>query len=151
MKLRVIYKRSAIAIITLTLVVHSLFVSNSNNDLSKYTALADDSSTSFNSLSCEEQVSEYHLMVERILYSAIEESVNKVYGPGKRTSWDYKIIDVERGYYREPYMYRVTIEFETFTGAHNPPFDTNIATYDIINFSPLEIKEIHYEHYLTEE
>ena len=62
-----------------------------------------------------------------------------------------KIIDVERGYYPEPYMYRVTIEFETFTGAHNPPFDTNIATYDIINFSPLEIKEINYEHYLTEE
>lgn len=150
MKLRGIQKNSAIAIITLTLVVYSLFISNSNNELSRYIAFADDPSTSFNSLTCEEQLSEYHLMVERILYGAIEESVNKVYGP-ERTSWDYKIIDIERGYYPEPYMYRITIQFQTFTGAHNPPFDTNTATYDIISFSPLEIKEINYEHYPAEE
>ena len=66
------YKSPAIVIITLTLVGYLLFVSNSNNDLSKYTAFADDSSTSFNSLSCEEQLSEYHLMVERILYGALK-------------------------------------------------------------------------------
>ena len=136
------HKIIEIIIITLTLVGYSLFFSNSNNDISQYIAFASDTSTSFNSLSCEEQLSEYHLMVERILYDSIEESVTKVYGPGERTSWDYKIIEVERGYYPEHYMYRVTIQFETFTGAHNPPFDTNIATYDIISFSPLEIKEI---------
>ena len=60
MKLRVMYKSPAIVIITLTLVGYLLFVSNSNNDLSKYTVFADDSSTSFNSLSCDEQLSEYH-------------------------------------------------------------------------------------------
>lgn len=140
-----------IAIITLTLVGDFSFNRNANNNLLEYIAFASDTSISLNSLSCEEQLSEYHLMVERMLYDQIGESVTKVYGPGERTSWDYKIIDVERGYYPEPYMYRVTIQFETFTGAHNPPFDTNIATYDIISFSPLEIKEISYEHYLTEE
>lgn len=106
---------------------------------------------SFRSLSCEAQLSEYYLMVERILYGAIEESVTKVYGAGEKTSWDYKIIDVERGYYPDPFMYRIRIEFETFTGAHNPPFDINIAVYDIINFNPLEVKEISYEHHLKQD
>ena len=95
---------------------------------------ANDNSTSFNSLS----------------YKSIEKSVNNVYGENKRTSWDYRIINIERGYYPEPYLYRLTIEFETFTGAHKPPVDTNVAVYDIISFDPTIVKEISYEHYLNE-
>lgn len=121
--------------------IHNKFPSN---------IFANDNSTSFNSLSYEEQISEYQLMVERILYKSIEKSVNNVYGENKRTSWDYRIINIERGYYPETYLYRVTIEFETFTGAHNPPFDTNVAVYDIISFDPTIVKEISYEHYLNE-
>ena len=146
-------KHRAIGLTILTLVGYSVFINDSNNLNSKEIVLANNNSkaVSFNSLSCEEQLSEYHLMVERILYGAIEGSVNKVYGAGERTSWDYKIIDVGRGYYPDPFMYRVTVEFKTFTGAHNPPFDTNIAVYDIVDFNPFEVTEISYEHYLTEE
>ena len=150
--MRYTLKKRAVAITILALAGYFLFINDANDFNSKELVFTNGNSktVSFKSLSGEEQLSEYHLMVERILYGAIEESVTKVYGAGERTSWDYNILDVERGYYPDPFMYRVTIKFETFTGAHRPPFDTNIVVYDIIDFNPFEVKEISYEHYLTE-
>ena len=55
-------------------------------------------------------------MVENNLYGESENSVNKRYGPSERTSWDYKIIEAKRGYYSDPVMYRVTVEFELLVG-----------------------------------
>lgn len=140
--------RKILTISILLITCFALITYTKSHDIIASNIIETNHSTSFNSLSCEEQVSEYQLMVERILYSSIEKSVNHVYGEGERTSWNYKIINIERGYYPETYLYRVTIEFETFTGAHNPPFDTNIAVYDIITFNPLVINEVSYEHHL---
>lgn len=152
-KMQRLFKRIVIATISLIVLGCFLFIICANEFESKEIVLANSSSqaVSFNSLSCEEQLLEYHVMVERILYGEIEKSVNKIYGPGERTSWDYKIIEVKRGYYPDPFMYRITVEFETFVGAHNPLFDTNLAVYDIIDFNPFELKEISFEHHLTQQ
>jgi len=63
--------------------------------------------------------------------------------------WNCNITDSEH-YFREhdhKLIYWVTVEFETFHGAHGSPYYRNIATYDILNLSPLQAKEIAFLQY----
>ena len=41
---------------------------------------------------------------------------------------------------------RITVQFETFKGAHNPPFDLNTVTYEISDIQPLIVREVRFEH-----
>ena len=112
--------------------------------------LAKDKNLLFSSLSADEQIDQYSRIIEFILFDSIYESINKVYGENQRGFWEFEIIEIERGYYPAPFDYRFTVKFETYTRAHNEPFDENIAVYDMINFSPLTIKEVSFEHHSLE-
>ena len=112
--------------------------------------LAKDKNLLFSSLPADEQIPQYSRIIEFILFDSIYESINKVYGENQRQFWEFEIIEIERGYYPSPFDYRFTVKFETFTGAHSEPFDENIAVYDMVNFSPLTIKEVSFEHHSIE-
>ena len=104
----------------------------------------------FSTLSADEKNSQYQRIIDLLLFDAVHESINKVYGEDQRQYWKFEILEIERGYYPSPFDYRLTVKFQTFTGAHSEPYDENIAVYDIISFSPLKIKEVSYEHYPSE-
>lgn len=112
--------------------------------------LAKDKNLFFSSLPADEQIPQYSRIIEFILFDSIYESINKVYGDNQRQFWEFEILEIERGYYPSPFDYRFTVKFETFTGAHSEPFDENIAVYDMVNFSPLIIEEVSFEHHPLE-
>lgn len=109
---------------------------------------AEDKNLYFSNLSAYELIPEYNRIIELILLPSITNSINKVYGENQRGIDEYEVLEIERGYYPSEFDYRIKIKFRTYFGPHNPPFDENIAIYDIINFSPLTIKEISFEHHI---
>lgn len=132
-------------ILSLLLISISLFLNYNSTKI-----LAENKNLFFSHLSNEEKLSQYNRILDLLLFDSIQKSINEIYGENQREYWNFKIIEIERGYYPSPFNYRLTVKFQTFAGAHSEPYDDNIAVYDIINFSPLKIKEIKFEHHPTE-
>lgn len=109
--------------------------------------LAKDKNLLFSGFPADEQISQYNRIIELILFPNILESVNRVYGENQRGIDDYEILEIERGYYPSSFNYRFTIKFKTYSGAHSCPYDENIAVYDMIDFNPLKIVEVSFEHH----
>lgn len=131
-------------LLTLVSFVHCIPILNVNENTH---VLAQDKNILFSSFPADEQISQYNRIIELILFPSILESVNRVYGEKQRGIDDYEILEIERGYYPSSFKYRFTIKFRTYSGAHSCPYDENIAVYDMIDFNPLKIVEVSFEHH----
>ena len=88
---------------------------------------------------------QYEELLGKILLESLYDSINSHYD-SPRTIWNIEILEVEK-LNESIYDYKFTLEFETFQGAHNPPYDKNTGVYVVKDFMPLEIEELHFEHY----
>ncbi|QBD84173.1 DUF3888 domain-containing protein [Clostridium tetani] len=78
-----------------------------------------------------------------LLYPYITQAVTDYYGvPRQFDLTDAKILSITKPN-KEVTEYYITIQVETFTGAHNPPRGIETIT---ISTSPLETKIINYKH-----
>ncbi|WP_380630393.1 DUF3888 domain-containing protein [Saccharococcus thermophilus] len=78
----------------------------------------------------------------------ITKSVLNYYGKKSGTQWwKAKIINVKNLEQESNYHFLITVQVETFQGAHNPPYATDIMTFHIKNDRITLIRYQHYKEY----
>jgi hypothetical protein len=99
----------------------------------------------------EEKLNSYEDLISFLMYDAVIETLDKHYDKGNTGIVTFRIIEIKRSTIPDNVSRRVTVSFESYHGAHNPPYHKNIVTYDLYSAAPLKIKEVDFQkHHIQE-
>jgi len=91
--------------------------------------------------------------IKQLLYPAIQKTIKQEYGLAERTYFNVEILDICQipNSMSGCEKFKIKISFETFIGAHNPPYDLNIVTYELEKSENFRFVQREFMHHSIEE